>query len=166
MKNIHIGFYQRVEKTVWRWLYPVFPRLEHFFVRWHRQKRQKYHLGWLAPGKTLQDFERYLHETWGFGNHFVAWEDPDQVLSWRKLVDFEHQYHIRVFSDGEIRGHYEYTPEAKPIRHFAEMGEEEKLAEFKKFLGPFVVKEKYYISLQRDMNTAPESEITVDNTSG
>ena len=130
---------------------------------WHEKGRQKYHLGYIAPGKTLQDLEKHLYEKWGFGNHFVAWEDEGQVLSWRKLVDFSHQYHIRIFSDGEIRGHYEYTPEAKPIDHFKEVGEKENFAEFKKFLGEFVVPQKHPVHLLPDMKVAPDSEITIED---
>lgn len=54
----------------------------------HDKGRQPYHIGWLAPGRTLQELKEHLHEEWGFGNHFVAWIDEGQVLSWRKLLDF------------------------------------------------------------------------------
>lgn len=157
-----MSFYERLESRIWHWLYPIFPKLQKPFLRFHDAGRQKYHLGYLAKGKTLQDLERHLHDRWGFGNHFVAWQDSGQVLSWRKLVDFEHQYHLRVFSDGEIRGHYEYTPEAKPLSHFEEHGEQERLAQFKKFLEGFVSDVPSGVQLQPDVNIAPESEITVD----
>ncbi len=154
----------RIQYRLWRFLYPVFPKLQKPFARFHHKARQQFHLGWLAPDKTLEDLEHHLHKVWGFGNHFVAWEDAGQVLSWRKLVDFEHQYHLRVFKDGEIRGHYEYTPEGKPIRHFEEIGEEARISQFKKFLGNFVTDKKYPMHLKRDMEYTPESEITIDNS--
>jgi hypothetical protein len=131
-------------------------------IVWHDKERQKFHLGWLAPGKTLQDLEKHLHEQWGFGNHFIAWHDSGQVLSWRKLASFDFQYHLRVFDDGEIRGHYEYTPESKPVAHFEEWGEEDHTEEFKKFLGEYAVYDTYLSHLTADVNTAPESEITID----
>ncbi|MEK7539337.1 MAG: hypothetical protein AAB595_01725, partial [Patescibacteria group bacterium] len=101
-----------------------------------------------------------LHSKWGFGNHFIAWDDQAQVLSWRKLINFQEQYHLRVFSDGEIRGHFEYTPEAHPIQHFDEKGESFHRAEFLKFLGDFVTPEKYISQLKIDPDAYnPDSEI-------
>ena len=127
---------------------------------WHDKERQRYHLGWLARGKTLEELKKHLHDKWGFDNHFIAWSDSSQVLSWRKLLDFNHQYHLRVFADGEIRGHFEFTPEAHPIAHFDEKGEQEKKDDFLKFLGEFVTQEKYISHLKVDPNAFnPESEI-------
>jgi hypothetical protein len=165
MKKIsaQLNWYERIQSRIWHWLYPIFPLLQRPFSRFHDKERQKYHLGWLARGKTLQQLERHLHRTWGFGNHFVAWHDTGQVLSWRKLVDFEHQYHIRVFSDGDIRGHYEYTPEAKPLGHFEEVNEQRRLSDFKKFLGEFLASTPHVAHLKPDINTAPESELTFDS---
>lgn len=157
---------QKIKKTIWKHLYSVFPWVQTHLLKWHlvwhEKGRQPYHLGWLAPDKTLKDLENHLHEKWGFGNHFVAWKDTGQVLSWRKLENFDLQYHIRVFEDGELRGHHEYTPESKPFAHFAETGEEPKIEDFKKFLGNFVVYKKYLSHLVPDVNIAPESEITID----
>ncbi len=151
---------KRVKQWFWRILYPAFPHLEHLFVFAHKKKRQRFHLGWLAQGKTLEEMKHHLSTHYGFGNHFVAWEDPDQVLSWRKLVGFEYQYHLRVFSDGEIRGHYERSPEAAPIDHFLEKGEIAKIPDFVRFLGPFMTQERY---IQQKPLRAPrkiEREIT------
>jgi hypothetical protein len=134
---------KRLQQRFWNAIYPVFPYIEHFFVFAHKKKRQRFHIGWIAPGKTLHGMMDHLSTHYGFGNHFVAWEDPDQVLSWRKLVGFDYQYHLRVFSDGELRGHYERTPEASPIEHFFEADEKAKTADFLKFLGPFVSKTKH-----------------------
>lgn len=168
MKTVtHLTLGQKIKSKIWHLLYYGFPwwqkHLVEWRVVWHDKERQKFHLGWLAPGKTLEGLEKHLHEKWGFGNHFVAWVDTGQVLSWRKLTDFDHQYHIRVFKDGEIRGHFEYTPESKPFDHFTEVDEESRINEFKKFLGEFVVDKKYISHLKPDMKTAPESEITIED---
>jgi len=167
MKKIaQLTFWQKIEIKIWHIAYHFFPWLQKHLIEWkiihHEKGRQKFHLGWLAPGKTLEDLEKHLHEKWNFGNHFVAWVDSGQVLSWRKLVNFDYQYHIRVFKDGEIRGHYEYTPESKPLRHFEEIGEEAHMAQFRKFLGDFAVQKKYISHLKPDLQTAPESEITIE----
>ncbi|MEI6660117.1 MAG: hypothetical protein WCK91_01685 [bacterium] len=157
---------QKIKKDVWHEVYKFFPWAQRLLLKlhiiWHNPGRQQYHIGWLAPGKTLQDLEKHLHEKWGFGNHFVAWTDSDQVLSWRKFENFDYQYHIRVFSDGEIRGHHEYTPESKPLAHFDEVGEDAHMEQFKKYLGEFAVYEEYISHLVPDVNIAPDSELTID----
>lgn len=168
MKRTHnLTFWQRVKNKIWHFIYRFFPWLQTHLLKWHiiwhDKTRQKYHLGWLAPGKTLASLEKHLHEEYGFGNHFVAWSDEGQVLSWRKLVDFDHQYHLRVFCDGEIRGHYEYTPESKPIDHFTEVNEQPRLKDFHAFLGSFMVPYKHISHLVPDVHTAPESELTIDS---
>lgn len=168
-KKVKLTFGQIIEKDTWRIIYRIFPWVQRHLLKWHliwhEKGRQPYHIGWLAPGKNLQDLEKHLHEQWGFGNHFVAWTDKGQVLSWRKLVNFDFQYHLRVFRDGEIRGHYEFTPESKPVAHFVETEEEARISDFKKFLGGYIVEKKHISHLRPDVNTAPDSEITVDSLS-
>jgi hypothetical protein len=167
MKKVQLTTGQIIKRDIWRHLYRVFPWMQAHFLKWHlawhEKGRQPYHIGWLAPGKTLKELEKHLHGKWNFGNHFVAWTDNDQVLSWRKLESFDYQYHLRVFRDGEIRGHYEYTPESKPVDHFMEINEQERNDDFKKFLGDYIVQKKYISHLKPDVNIAPESELTIDN---
>ena len=154
----------KIKQKTWHFFYKFFPTFQRGLLKmhliWHDKERQRYHLGWLARGKTLEELKKHLHDKWGFDNHFIAWSDSSQVLSWRKLLDFNHQYHLRVFADGEIRGHFEFTPEAHPIAHFDEKGEQEKKDDFLKFLGEFVTQEKYISHLKVDPNAFnPESEI-------
>ncbi len=158
-------FLDRLKQRIWHFIYKFFPTAQKIFLKWHlifhEKGRQRYHIGWLAPGKTLAGLKQHLHEKWGFGNHFVAWTDDNQVLSWRRLVNFQEQYHLRIFSDGEIRGHFEFTPEAHPIEHFEEKGEMERNADFLKFLGDFVTSEKYISHLGIDPDAYnPDSEIS------
>ncbi|MEK7069294.1 MAG: hypothetical protein AAB945_00700, partial [Patescibacteria group bacterium] len=118
---------------------------------------------WLSSGKTLEGLKKHLHDKWGFGNHFIAWIDEKQVLSWRKLTDFSDQYHLRVYEDGEICGHYEFTPEAHPVEHIEEKGEREAKADFLNFLGEFVTEKKYISHLEMDPNAFdPKSEISME----
>lgn len=157
----------KVKQKIWRFIYKFFPTLQRDFLKWHlvfhKKGRQKYHIGWLVSGKTLEGLKKHLHEKWGFGNHFIAWGDDCQVLSWRKLMDFQDQYHLRVFSDGEIRGHFEYTPEAHPLQHFEEKGERECKEDFLKFLGDFVTEKKYISHLKIDPDAYnPNSEISFE----
>ena len=160
-------FLDKLKYKIWHFLYRFFPFAQRVLLKsgivHHDSVRQRYHIGWLAPNKSLEELKKYLHAKWGFGNHFVAWTDVDQVLSWRKFADAEDQYHLRVFSDGEIRGHYEFTPEAHPIEHMEEVGEREVKEDFLKFLGDFVVQEKYVSHLTFDREAYnPESEIMLE----
>jgi len=75
----------------------------------------------------------------GYGNHFVAWEDNGELLSLRRVEDFIHQYHIRIFENGEVRGHYEYTPECHPVRHMKKVGMENRRDDFLKIIGKYIV---------------------------
>ena len=100
--------------------------------------RQDFLLGTLDPSRSVRDFVSFLVSQ-GFGNHFVAWKDSDELVSLRRVVDFRHQYHIRVFTDGEVRCHYEFTPEHHPYLHWAERGEEERGKDFLSFCGNWVI---------------------------
>lgn len=145
--------FHKLQQALWRLIYPIFPYIQRGLVFLHQNKRQRYHLGWLAEGRTLEELKHHLSAQ-GFGNHFIAWTDPGQVLSWRHLESFRYQYHIRVFADGEIRGHYEFTPEAHPIRHFCEVGEEARTEQFQKFLGAFLTDTKTAMRLDIDETMA------------
>lgn len=139
MNNEPLTFTERLRQSLWSFvIYPVFPWFERSFNFLHEKHRQPFHLGWIAPGRTIEDLKEHLSTEWGFGNHFVGWTDSGQVLSWRKLTSFREQYHIRVFEDGEIRGHYELTPEAAPIRHFRSVGQSARTENFMSFLGPLI----------------------------
>ncbi len=162
--------FDKLKYKAWRFIYKFFPAIQKAFLRWgivhHDTVRQRYHIAWLAPGKTLEGLKVYLHDNWGFGNHFVAWTDNDQVLSWRKLIDFQKQYHLRVFADGEIRGHVEFTPEAHPLEHLEEVGEAEAKDDFLKFLGEFATEKKHISHLVMDPDAYnPDSEIVFEQKS-
>ncbi len=137
---------------MWRkFIYPIFPYVQKTLL-WlhiiHHSKRQPWLIGNLKRGRSIPDFIKYLHAQ-GFWNHFVAWHDPDQIASLRHLTDFREQYHLRIFKDGEVRGHYEETPEAHPIAHFAEKGMQARRERFLEFVGNWV-------NPARDYSTAPQ----------
>lgn len=114
--------------------------------------RQNYLLGKLAPGETIEGFVEYLLKK-GFGNHFLAFKDDGQLVSLRYAPNFKYQYHVRVFEDGEVRGHYEYTPEYRPFKHLNGDGLEARFDEFVALLGdkiipsPFSAKDTFKWSL-------------------
>ena len=167
MLSYFMTFFDKIKQKIWQFVYKFFPILQKTLLRWHliwhQKGRQRYHVGWLASGKTLEELKKHLHEKWNFGNHFIAWVDDGQVLSWRKLANFNDQYHLRVFSDGEIRGHFEFTPEAHPIEHLEEKGEREAKEDFLKFLDDFATEEKYISNLKMDPDAySPESEVLME----
>jgi len=83
--------------------------------------RQRFLLGRLKDGITRAHAKGHL-KAQGFSMNRTAYFDPGQSLSMRRLCeDFpDRQYHIRIFDDGEVRGHYEYTPEDHPRKHLRE----------------------------------------------
>jgi len=100
--------------------------------------RQDFLFGVIAPHLTVQEFVMSLIEK-GFGNHFVAWKDDGELVSLRYVKDFAFQYHLRIFVDREVRGHYEYTPEYRPVAHIREVGMLERKEDFLIFLQDQIV---------------------------
>ena len=132
--------WDRVKFIFWRTISPFFIQGQGFLFWIGAIKhggRQPFKIGRLKTGKTVDEFLKYLERT-GFGNHFIAWEDDGQIASVRKLDGFEGQYHLRIFRDGEIRAHYEFTPEAHPVWHLKEVGMEPRRDEFVNAVGDWV----------------------------
>jgi hypothetical protein len=103
----------------------------------HHKGRQRFLLGTIPQGKDIQAFVAYM-QSQGFSNHFIAWQDDGQMMSLRRFDGSKRQYHLRVFEDREVRGHYEYTPEIYPWAHFKETDMEARRDEFLAFLGGWV----------------------------
>lgn len=100
--------------------------------------RQEFLIGTLNPSRTLRDFTSFL-VTKGFGNHFIAWKDSGELISLRRTHGFEYQDHLRIFSDGEVRCHFEYTPECHPFFHMMRVGFEDCAPELKELLREWIV---------------------------
>lgn len=101
--------------------------------------RHDFIVGRISPDISTRQFVSFLVEQ-GYGNHFISWKDDGELLSLRYVEDFTRQYHIRVFEDGEVRGHYEYTPESHPFWHLKEVGFEDRQNIFLNLLGNMVVR--------------------------
>lgn len=110
-------------------------------------------LGKIAPHLSIEEFVGFLVGH-GYGNHFVAWKFKGEVVSLRRVENFTHQYHIRVFDDGSVCGHYESTPESHPFTHMKdffymktknigikETGIENRPEYFYGLLGDYIIKE-------------------------
>jgi len=85
---------------------------------WEHTGRQEYHIGWLSSDYSKEDLLLILRNN-GFEHNILAWIDDDEVLSERRRFEKgkRFQYHIRLFKDGELRGHQEISPESSPIKH-------------------------------------------------
>jgi hypothetical protein len=135
------NFVDQIKYYAWRLYTPLHPRVRTAGIRLGFAKnsgRQDYFLGVLAPEQSLEAFIMHLVQH-GYGNHFVAWEDEGQIVSLRHVENFKYQYHLRIYNDGEIRGHYEYTPEYRPIAHTREIGMESRRDDFLKILEGWIV---------------------------
>ena len=130
-------------KLFWKCAYVVYPPFLRALekLRLHHE-RQPYLRGSLHPNQTPQALEAHL-KSQGFENAILAWRDPGELLSLRKIDREIFQYHIRLFSDGQLCCHYEYSSEGNPFAHVTEKSFEPRESEFESFLGHYLVsKEK------------------------
>ena len=73
----------------------------------------------MYDGCDLTEFWAYLLSP-EYEDAVLAWKDPGEVLSMRKVDKLIFQYHLRIYVDGQVRGHYEYSSEGNPWRHITE----------------------------------------------
>ena len=126
------------KKIFWRIIYRIWPPVLRLieFLKIHNA-RQRYLLGYLSPDYNREQLIEFLLMQ-GFEFAYIAFKDPGEVLGMRRLDTPLYQYHIRLFKDGEIRGHYEYTPEARPVAHSIETGMQHRKDVFQKLLGQYL----------------------------
>jgi len=108
--------YSKLWKVVYFLYPPVLRVLEKVKVH---NLRQDYYLGQLSTNYKIEELSSYL-QSQGFEPAILAWKDPDELVSMRKVDQGIYQYHLRVYSDGEVRGHYEYSSEGNPWGHIFE----------------------------------------------
>ena len=129
-----------IRKKVWKIITPLFPLLRSRlgFLRYLRYKgRESYPIGFIKKGLAIESIENELQKL-GFEKYYVAWIDQGEVLGMRKPEGFEKQYHIRIFNDGEIRGHFELTPEYRAFKHFFDIGKTANTEDFKRMIGHLI----------------------------
>lgn len=104
-------------------------------------RRQPYRIGYIQDAVDKKKIATHLTLN-GFFIERMAYPDPGQILSMRRLdtIHPDQQYHIRVFSDGEVRGHLEYTPEDRPLAHMEEKLFVERNDLFRVWIGPLLRK--------------------------
>ncbi len=119
-----LRLWEKLKHFLWRLFEPLFPTTRDtlmFLGFMRHDERQRFALGWLKPGVTHRQVRATLVAQ-GFSDDYLAWIDPEETLNMRKLVESIYQYHVRVFSDGEVRGHREYSTESHPLKHLFEKG--------------------------------------------
>ena len=107
-----------LKKKIWRINYKIYSPLREtilFLGLWKHSGRQEFHIGYIKNNLDLKFIINFLKNK-GFEPSICSWKDDGEVLSLRKCKD-KYQYHLRLFSNGEIRGHYEYSPEGNPMGH-------------------------------------------------
>jgi len=135
------ALHDKIKYWVWKLYTPFHPHFRDFFTYMgivRHKGRQNFLVGSIMPSRSVREFVNFLIKN-GFGNHFIAWKDTDEIISLRQTVGFRYQYHIRIFNDGEVRCHYEYTPEYRPIKHMIQAVFEDRSLEFRKLLKDWIV---------------------------
>jgi hypothetical protein len=110
------------DKWIWKFIYKVWPPILRVLekVRFHNS-RQEFLLGYLNKKYDKSDLRKFLVSE-GFEDAILTWKDPGEILGMRKVDKKVFQYHVRLFYDGEIRGHHEYSSEGSPWNHCIEKG--------------------------------------------
>lgn len=122
----------------WRFIYRTYPPLLRILerLRFHHG-RQPYLLGRLAVAHTPEELNDHLASQ-GFEPAVLAWKDGGEILSVRRIDGQRFQYHLRLFSDRALHGHYEYSSEGNPWGHITEKVFEPREAFFKELLGEYL----------------------------
>ena len=94
--------------------------------------------GELKEDITFRQFMQYL-DALGFEKNPMAWNFNNEVLNVRKRFKSGTQFHIRVFKDRTVNGHYEYSPEYAPVWHWYQRMLEPRREEFRRILGNFLI---------------------------
>jgi hypothetical protein len=134
-------FLEKIRYWIWRLYTPFHPYIRDLSTALgivHHEGRQDFLIGRLRDARTPRELVEYLVSR-GYANHFVAWKDAGELVSLRKTNGFRYQYHVRIFEDREIRCHYEYTPEYRPVQHLTQTGFENRSEEFLELLRDWVL---------------------------
>lgn len=135
-----LAILERLKVFLWKLCEPLFPTVRDTWVFLGfitHNERQPFPYGWLKADIGERGLRRALTAA-GFTNDYIGWIDPDEVLNMRNVVDVIYQYHVRLFRDGEVRGHYEYTPESHPLKHLRDVGMAEGVDYLKPLLEPLL----------------------------
>jgi len=121
---------------LWKVVYKSYPHLLRVLERFKvHSGRQEFHIGFIKT--DLEKLRKHLISK-GFEEAILAWTDTDEVLSMRNVDKKIYQHHVRVYKDGEVKGHYEYSPEGRPFKHVLESCFKAEKKYFKKLLEKYL----------------------------
>jgi len=124
---------------VWKIIYVVYPPVLRILEKLHfHYVRQDFYWGRLNPKYTQEGFKNFLLKK-SFYPAILAWKDPGEILNLRLIDNKVFQHHIRLFDDGEIRGHYEYSSEGNPFFHIFGVGCRDDREFFRSLLGDYLI---------------------------
>lgn len=124
---------------IWKIIYFIYPPFLRILEAFHfHQTRQDFLLGFKNKKYSSTDLKNFLLQQ-GFSTAVLAWKDPGEVFGLRLIDKKVFQHHIRLFSDGEIRGHYEYSSEGNSFGHIFNVGFRDDRDFFKSLLGDYLI---------------------------
>lgn len=136
--KVSCGFWARVGQTKFaRWGYGWLRDSLLWLGLASHHGRQNFYLGKLKSNRIRTDLAAHLRQL-GFQRDYYAWIDEGEVLSLRKLDQDKYQYHLRLHNDGEVRGHYEYAPDRRPLKHLLAVHQRAREGEFEQMLDGFL----------------------------
>ena len=139
--DTRMTFADRYKFFIWRYVLTPFLFPLRVYLKIFHMQPERWTLGHLAPGRTAVELRAHLLAQ-GWEERFLSWLDQGEVVNLRLRSSFEMQHHLRIYRDGEVRGHYECTPEAHPYRHQAEIGMEPRREEFFKMLEGWIIQDE------------------------
>ncbi len=123
----------------WKIIYISYPHFLRLLEKTRiHNKRQDFLIGKLNSNYEIRELEIFLLDK-NYHQGILSWRDPGEILNLRKLEGALFQYHIRVFDDGEIRVHFEYSSESRPLHHVLESHFEPRYDYFQELLGDFLL---------------------------
>lgn len=82
----------------------------------YKAMEEKHKLFQLSPPlSTRQIYKRLIPHCYQYNTMSTTYRK--QIFTVRKLIDINHQIHIRFYNDGWVTGHHELQPEMWPKAH-------------------------------------------------
>jgi len=134
--RIWVNFWRFTGKTkLAHWGFPRLRRIVLYYGILTHSGKQRFYICKLNK-KLLKKFADYLKKK-GYEKDRYAWVDSGELFSLRKINKKIYQYHIRIFKNREIHGHYEYAPDRRPLKHLESTNLRRKRKYFKKLVRDF-----------------------------
>jgi hypothetical protein len=126
-----------MKRGIWRTIYAIYPPILRLLERLRiHNYRQEFPVGRIKA-VSIRKIERHLEKK-GFEKAILTWKDPGEILNMRKVVKGRFQYHVRIFKDRQVTGHYEFSSEGNPLGHVTESVFEPRTRYFRNALAPFL----------------------------